>query len=232
MITMVNTSGAFLTKSVILLSLLIISMGTSLVLGKAMGKSIMALTRSNIQEKVEKSKGGSNNSSDLMIGMGERSSFGFNSENFGTDRLKIWADPQVEQFSSVTDEPSVRVDILEDSSGEENGSGQVDGSQETSQEIQNTTEEEKKQNDGSIFSLSGKSTFRIQVGTFRDEINAESVWKRLTQAGYDAHVSALNDANGTRYKVYVGAYKNREEADKVAEQLRSLNFDAWVYEDK
>jgi cell division protein FtsN len=198
----------------------------------------MSLARTNIQERFPDNKPGENsNGGDLMAGsLGDRTGFGFDAANSNQEQFQAgWADPADDSFSTVSEEPNVSIEVLSDQPGQD-GKPPAD-------ESGGTTGDETKPSDstgkpaetdqnGGIFNLSDSPVFRIQVGTFGTEQNAESVWRRLTQAGYDAHISAFTDADGTKYKVHVGSYRSREDADKVAEDLRSMNFDAWVYEER
>jgi cell division protein FtsN len=228
---MTNSPGGLLTKSIVVLSLFLVSMGVSLLMGRAMGRSIMALTRSNIQQHFPGDNGKSGGDSNAVAqGGGTRTPFGFDAGNFAPDQVpRSWADPQAQNFSTVSDEPVVGVTVLPDQS-EQPATG--DTAAQKPADSSGTQEKPKDQNsDQSIFQLSNGTIFRIQVGTFQDEANAQSVWKRLTQAGYEAHIAAVSDADGKRFKVNVGLYATHDEADKVAEKLRSMNFDAWVYQE-
>jgi hypothetical protein len=235
---MAKTSGGFLTRSIFILGLFVVSMGASLVFGKVVGRSIMSLAKTNIQERFPDNNSGDNaGGNDLAAGaLGDRSGFGFDPENANQDQFQpAWADPADDSFSTVSEEPDVSIEVLSDqpadgekppSSDETNGEGDGSKPQDTAEKPKETGQ------NGEIFNLTNSPAFHIQVGTFGSEANAESVWRRLTQAGYDAHISAFTDADGTKYKVHVGSYRNREDADKVAEDLRSMNFDAWVYEER
>ena len=233
---MANTSSGFLTKSVIVLSLFLVSMGVSLFLGKAMGKSIMTLARSNIEKRFPSGDKNEGQGGNLSNGPGgSRSAFGFNSGEFAPDEApRSWAEPERLHFSTVNPEPEVDITLLPDKPKDsETTAGETDSvTGDSSKKPDDGKKSEGSGSDGSIFKLSNTTVYRIQVGTFSSSENAESVWRRLTQAGYDAHMTSFKDADGDRFKVYVGAYHNREDADKVAENLRSMNFDAWVYEER
>jgi hypothetical protein len=226
---MSNSSSGFLSKSIFVLILFLVSMGVSLFIGKMLGRNIMSLTRSNIEEKYPDQNGEGvdqgtpGGSSELA-----RSDFGFDESSFAPDEAPLWANPDSEQFTTVSDEPLVDLTVMSDdpdatdtAEGEEANPDETDGQS-----------GEKPKESGDIFSLSDASIYRIQVGTFEVEDNASSVWRRLTQAGYDAHISSFTDADGQRFKVFVGSFGTREEADSIAEQLRAMNFNAWVYQER
>jgi cell division protein FtsN len=233
---MANQSSGFLTKSVIVLSLFLISMGVSLLLGKMMGRNIMAMAKSNIEQHFpdKDGKGGQDGNLSNAFG-GQRSDFGFNPGEFAPmEAPRSSSEGEKMSFSTVQPEPDVDITLLPDKP-EDSGAPSEDPTATGEDTASNPEDASKpKPSDGGkdIFKLSDSTLFRIQVGTFSSTENAESVWRRLTQAGYDAHMSSFKDANGEHFKVYVGAYHKREDADKVAEKLRAMNFDAWVYQEK
>lgn len=225
---MVASSSGFLTKSIVVLSLFLVSMGVSVYLGKMVGRDIMALTRSNIEERFPGALDASSGSQSAFQETSGRSQFGFDPASFAPEQAPAaWAQPEADQFSTVRDEAVVEISLLPEE--------QQDAAEEADTQPEEASEkpqEERVTDSDSIFQLSGSSLFRIQVGTFSKRENAENVWRSLTSAGFDAHITVYNDADGEKYKVSVGAYKTREEADRVAERLRSMNFDAWVYQER
>ena len=73
------------------------------------------------------------------------------------------------------------------------------------------------------------SGFEIQVGALRERGLADSIAKRLVAKGYPAYV--VPPARGTPdpYRVRVGKYKDRREADTVAAKLqKEEQFKPWV----
>jgi hypothetical protein len=229
---MSGSQGGFLTKSIILLALVLVSMGTSMYFGKQLGRNIMQLTRSNIERNFPQiDSSDTSDDSDFVVDIaGGRTSFGYEEDEFGTNQFpRDWADPTDEDFEDVSEDPTVDITILDDT--------EEDVSEATDTSEQDTAEEQVEEEpdtaispDRGIFGLGDDSTFRIQVGTFSERENAENVWNSLTTAGYNASVSTFTDSDEIRYRVTVGTYHSREEADGVAEELRRMNFDAWVYE--
>jgi len=237
---MASSSSAFFTKSIVLIGIFLISGGVSLYMGKMMGRGIMDLTRSSIQEKCPEVAGKSDNDDGFLIAGDTRSSFGYSPEKFGTSSVE-WANPPKEQFSVLSEEPEIRIEVQNEPQGEqESGSVETEEVEEDSGGSVNTSEGSSSSSSNSdryeersrIFSLSDGPIFRIQVGVFQDINGAQSVWRRLNQAGYDAHISSYTDGEVTRYKVQVGEFRTREAADAVAEKLRGMNFDAWVIQIK
>ena len=66
---------------------------------------------------------------------------------------------------------------------------------------------------------SGK-VWRAQVNAYPDDRSAKQIVDRLKNKGYNAYVTEVQNRGKTWYRVSVGKYTSREEADKVAELLR------------
>jgi cell division protein FtsN len=65
------------------------------------------------------------------------------------------------------------------------------------------------------------SAWRAQVNAFPDERSAKSVVDRLKDKGYNAYVTEVENRGKTWYRVNVGKFSSRDEADKMAEVLRT-----------
>ena len=63
--------------------------------------------------------------------------------------------------------------------------------------------------------------WRAQVNDFPDDRSAKQIVDRLRNKGYNAYVTEVENRGRTWYRVNVGKYQTREEADKVAERLRT-----------
>lgn len=69
----------------------------------------------------------------------------------------------------------------------------------------------------------------VQVFAGRDRQAAELVARQLRGRGHPVRLDAEREGSGSLYKVRVGAYANREEADRAAEVLRKEGSSgAWV----
>jgi cell division protein FtsN len=72
-----------------------------------------------------------------------------------------------------------------------------------------------------------RRAWTVQVGAYRTRELAEEYRKSLSAAGHDAYVTAFSSSEGTvRYRVRVGSFTTRNEAEKTASRLkaeRSLN---------
>ena len=67
---------------------------------------------------------------------------------------------------------------------------------------------------------SGKN-WRAQVNAYPDERSAKLIADRLKSKGYNAYVSDVQNQGKTWYRVSVGRYTSRDEADKTLEALRN-----------
>ena len=63
--------------------------------------------------------------------------------------------------------------------------------------------------------------WRAQVNAFPDERSAILLVDRLKIKGYNAYVSDVQNRGKTWYRVSVGRYDNREQAEKIADALRT-----------
>lgn len=63
--------------------------------------------------------------------------------------------------------------------------------------------------------------YTIQVASFADKKGAETLSQKLKKKGYDAYVSTGEiPEKGIRYRVRVGHYPSRADAEKAAERIR------------
>ena len=64
-------------------------------------------------------------------------------------------------------------------------------------------------------------TWRAQVNAFPDERSAKQIVDRLKDKGYNAYVTEVQNRDKTWYRVSVGKYNSRDEADKMVDLLRT-----------
>lgn len=65
----------------------------------------------------------------------------------------------------------------------------------------------------------GNGGFSIQAGAFRDRINARKLYEKLNAARFDVRIE-MKDVNGIHfYKVLVGRYGSREDAEKAVSSV-------------
>jgi cell division septation protein DedD len=74
---------------------------------------------------------------------------------------------------------------------------------------------------GNAESTDQSKTWRVQVNAFPDDRSAKLLVDRLKNKGYNAYVSEVENAGKTWYRVSVGQYSTRKEADKVLEVLKT-----------
>lgn len=72
----------------------------------------------------------------------------------------------------------------------------------------------------------GPKTWSVQLNAFPDERSAKQLVDRLKNKGYNAVISEARNKTKVWYRVRVGRYSSREEADKALENLKTKeNFD-------
>jgi cell division protein FtsN len=76
--------------------------------------------------------------------------------------------------------------------------------------------------------------FVLQLGAYREEATAQTVIQRLSGKGYQAQITAkeLPAKGGKWYRVRIGLFKNREEAEKMARRLEHDGFQSIVIGNK
>jgi len=74
---------------------------------------------------------------------------------------------------------------------------------------------------GAAPSAPAATVWTLQVSSFRSRALAEEQVKRLMAKGYDAYFAVVQSENGqARYRVRVGSFGTRTEAESVADRLR------------
>lgn len=78
---------------------------------------------------------------------------------------------------------------------------------------------------------SGGDGVVIQVFSSPEQEQAERIQGRLSRGGHKAFLSPVEVAGRTMYRVRIGPFNSRDEAQKVAEQVRKgYKLDTWVTE--
>ncbi len=72
------------------------------------------------------------------------------------------------------------------------------------------------------------SVFAVQVGAFASEKNALKLKTELDRRGYPTSITSTADSGGTLYRVRVGRYGRRAEAERQADKLHAEGFPAKV----
>jgi len=69
----------------------------------------------------------------------------------------------------------------------------------------------------------------IQVAAMLDHGDADAMARRLSSKGYSAFVLPLAETTPTRYRVRVGKFKTKREAEAVAAKLqKEEQFKPWI----
>ncbi len=77
----------------------------------------------------------------------------------------------------------------------------------------------------------GLSAWVVQLGSFSSKENAESLNKRLKEAGFRSFVEPLQQNNSTNYRVRVGPEIKPHEAQKIKNKLnKSMDMKGIVVE--
>src|SRR5262249_35914937 len=75
-------------------------------------------------------------------------------------------------------------------------------------------------------------SYRVQVGRFTDERDADNLRDELTQAGLSPRVVKTQKGGVTTYRVQVGTYRQKENADRQIEMLKSRAYDPYLAEEE
>lgn len=76
-----------------------------------------------------------------------------------------------------------------------------------------------------------KGSVVIQVFSSADQEQAQRIRERLVKGGYKAYLSPVETGGKTMYRVRIGPYGSRSDADTAAENVRkSYKLDTWVTE--
>jgi len=61
----------------------------------------------------------------------------------------------------------------------------------------------------------------VQAAAFKTQAQAEALQKQLKQSGFDAYVASAAGSDGqTNYRVRIGTFKSKAEAQRIAERVR------------
>jgi cell division protein FtsN len=78
--------------------------------------------------------------------------------------------------------------------------------------------------------LAESGSYIVQIGSYREEETAQSSMKRLSEKGYQAHLRMkdIPQKGGKWYRVQIGPFKSRLEAEKAVIKLEHDGFKAVV----
>ena len=75
----------------------------------------------------------------------------------------------------------------------------------------------------------GGQGYALQVAALRDRSDAEAIAKRLVSKGYAAYVLAPARGTPAVYRVRIGKFKTRREAETMAAKLqKEEQFNPWI----
>lgn len=78
----------------------------------------------------------------------------------------------------------------------------------------------------------GRELFRVQVGTFANKSNADSLVENLRDHGYRPEVKTMQVEARTTFRVQLGAYKTRDDADELSKDLAAEGYSPRVFSEK
>jgi len=75
---------------------------------------------------------------------------------------------------------------------------------------------------------SAREGFAVQLAAFADDKGANALAIRLARAGYTTYTEPLKTSKGTLWRVRVGPYPTREEANAARDKLKSEGMSGLV----
>lgn len=85
----------------------------------------------------------------------------------------------------------------------------------------NKTETKKPNEQNETKALVVQEKYTLQVGAFSTSVNAEKVKSSFEEKGYKVEVASKVQNGKSLYKVWVGGYRSREEAEKASKEVKS-----------
>ena len=73
--------------------------------------------------------------------------------------------------------------------------------------------------ESSQFQKPSKATFTVQVGAFRNAPYAKALATRLEKKGYKVYINPIEKKDGRLFKVCVGNFSTRQEAESLSEEI-------------
>jgi cell division protein FtsN len=74
--------------------------------------------------------------------------------------------------------------------------------------------------------------YRVQVGRFSDQQQAEKLRDELSQSGLSPRIVKSQKGGTTVYRVQIGTYKQKENADRQIEMLKSRSYEPYLADDE
>lgn len=82
--------------------------------------------------------------------------------------------------------------------------------------------------DGAAKAAAGEGRFVVQVGAFSDAERLREVRRKIEGTGLKTYTQVVETKDGSRTRVRVGPFPDKEEATKVAEKIRKLDLPASI----
>lgn len=79
-------------------------------------------------------------------------------------------------------------------------------------------------------SAEAKRSYRVRVGIFTQESNVKGMLETLTAQGYHPYVEEEVSGNQKRYRIYAGAFENRESAERLKQELAEKGIPSVIEE--
>jgi cell division protein FtsN len=74
------------------------------------------------------------------------------------------------------------------------------------------------------YEVKNKGPYKMQCGSFRTQKQAEVLKANIAFSGFESQISSSKGANGTYYKVFLGPYARKRQAEKDKHKLKSNNI--------
>lgn len=77
-----------------------------------------------------------------------------------------------------------------------------------------------------------KGPYKMQCGSFKTRAQAETLKANIAFAGLTSQIKAVSGSNGTWYKVFLGPYERKRQAEKEKHALRRNNIktcEIWLW---
>lgn len=71
--------------------------------------------------------------------------------------------------------------------------------------------------------------FTVQAGSFSKAINAQNFLKKLKENNFEAYIKEENVAGRTFYRVRIGKFENRKDAETLAAQLSAQDYPVRIF---
>ena len=211
----------YFTRGVIILTVLLLVVAVSFFMGKILGNELMESGKERLKPFLASNEGKAAEETETPSQAGSGPDMAYKGPT--DDRFDAsWATPTKDAGESpaAADTLPVSIEPIEPGQKEDTTKNDEGSSSKTS----------------SLFGLDSgndekpaETSFRVQVGVFKLEGNADSLAEALRKEQYSAYVQKVEYAGGDiRWKVFVGPFKTLEAANAAAEGLRERSYEAFV----